>query len=191
VIEPGYLTILSGILTKEQAMHKWLTIVGARPNFIKLAALHRAFGKVDSVEHYIVHTGQHYDYEMNELFFQQLEIPLPDCHLGIGSGSRSDQIGRTLLALEPILQKQRPQWVVVVGDVNATVAGAIAARNLNLKLAHVEAGMRSFDWRMPEEINRIITDRLSDLLLVSEPAGVDNLLREGVEAERVHDTAMS
>ncbi len=165
---------------------KLLTIVGARPNFIKLAALHEAFAAAPAVRHVIVHTGQHYDFSMSEQFFQELSLPKPDHHLGIGSGTHAEQVGKTMMALEPVIVEERPDWVVVVGDVNATVAAAMVAKKLCLRLAHVEAGLRSFDWSMPEEINRVVTDRLADLLLVSDPAGMDNLRAEGQEAFRIH-----
>ncbi len=163
-----------------------LTVVGARPNFIKLCALQSAFRERLDIQHCIVHTGQHYDYEMNEFFFQELKLPAPDHHLGVGSGTVCEQLGQTMMALEPILAAERPEWVIVVGDVNATAATAIVAKQTGLPLAHVEAGLRSFDWSMPEEINRMVTDRLADLLFVSEPSGVKNLREEGVEDERIH-----
>lgn len=163
-----------------------LTIVGARPNFIKLAALHRAFTQHPDIEHIIVHTGQHYDQVMNEQFFQELKIPEPNYHLGIGSGTHAEQIGRTMISLEPILQKISPHWLVLVGDVNATLAGAVVGKKLGLRIAHVEAGLRSGDWNMPEEINRVVTDRLCDLLLTTEVSAVDNLKKEGVEENRIH-----
>lgn len=163
-----------------------LTVVGARPNFIKLCALHSAFRERSDIEHCIIHTGQHYDYEMNEFFFQELKLPDPDHHLGVGSGTVPEQLGQTMMALEPILEAERPDWVIVVGDVNATAATAIVAKQTGLPLAHVEAGLRSFDWSMPEEINRMVTDRLADLLFVSEPSGVKNLREEGVEDQRIH-----
>ena len=161
-----------------------LTVVGARPNFIKLAALHTAFSKHVGIKHCVVHTGQHYDCEMDEQFFRELELSEPDYHLGVGSGTQAEQVGRTMMALEPILEAERPDWVIVVGDVNATAAAAIVTKKAGLRLAHVEAGLRSFDWTMPEEINRVITDRLSDLLFVSEPSGIENLKAEGVEESR-------
>jgi UDP-N-acetylglucosamine 2-epimerase (non-hydrolysing) len=163
-----------------------LTVIGARPNFIKLSALHTAFSNHIDIEHTIVHTEQHYDYELNDLFFQELHLPDPDYHLGIGSGTHAEQVAHTMLAIEPVLDTQRPDWVIVVGDVNATIAVAITAKKMGLRLAHVEAGLRSFDWSMPEEINRVVTDRLSDLLFVSEPSGVENLLAEGTEKDRVY-----
>jgi UDP-N-acetylglucosamine 2-epimerase (non-hydrolysing) len=161
------------------------SVVGARPNFIKLAALHHAFIQRPEITHSIIHTGQHYDYEMSQQFFDELGIPAPDHHLGIGSGSQSEQVGRTMIALEPVLESLRSDWVIIVGDVNATAAAALVAKKIGLRLAHVEAGLRSFDWAMPEEINRIVADRLSDLLFASEQSGVDNLKAEGVEETRV------
>jgi UDP-N-acetylglucosamine 2-epimerase (non-hydrolysing) len=164
---------------------KILSIVGARPNFVKLAAIHTALQKKSSASHLIVHTGQHYDFSMNEQFFQDFQLPQPDFHLGIGSGSPAQQIGNTMIALEPVLSQIFPDWVIVVGDVNATIAGAIVAKKLNIRLAHVEAGLRSKDWTMPEETNRIITDRLSDVMYVSEESGIENLRSEGVEESRI------
>lgn len=164
---------------------KLLTVVGARPNFIKLAALHHAFQDYPSLSHIMVHTGQHYDFSMSEAFFQELAIPTPHYHLGIGSGTHAEQVGKTMIALEPILAHEQPDWTLVVGDVNATVATALTAKKLGLRLAHVEAGLRSFDWSMPEEINRVVTDRLADLLFVSDPSGIDHLRTEGVEPERI------
>lgn len=162
-----------------------LTVVGARPNFIKLSALHRGLATLPDTNHCVVHTGQHYDFEMNEQFFQELRMPEPRHHLGIGSGSHAEQVGRTMMAIEPILSAERPDWTCVVGDVNAAAATAITAKKLHLRVCHVEAGLRSNDWRMPEEINRVLTDRISDLLLVTEPSGLENLRAEAVSEDRV------
>lgn len=158
--------------------------MGARPNFVKLAALDGAFARAGH-ERVTVHTGQHYDFAMAGQFFQDLHLPNPDHYLGVGSGSPAEQVGRTMLALEPVLASSGADWVVCVGDVNATVATAFVAKRLGMRVAHVEAGLRSFDWSMPEEINRVVTDRLADLLLASEPSGVTNLAHEGVETARV------
>jgi len=165
---------------------KVLSVVGARPNFPKLAALHESFRQYPQISHVIVHTGQHYDFTMSEQFFQDLRIPTPNHHLGIGSGSHAEQVGKTMMALEPVFQQERPDWVIVVGDVNATASSAMVAKKIGLRLAHVEAGLRSFDWNMPEEVNRVVTDRLSDLLLVSDPSGLDNLRAEGQDESRIH-----
>ncbi|MBI1976479.1 MAG: UDP-N-acetylglucosamine 2-epimerase (non-hydrolyzing) [Candidatus Omnitrophica bacterium] len=166
-------------------MLRLLSIVGARPNFVKLAALQTAFEGKGGFEHRIVHAGQHYDYQMSQVFFRELGLSEPNYHLDLQQTPDSERMGRMVALIEPILHKEMPDWVIVVGDVDATMAAAIAAKRIGLRLAHVEAGLRSFDWSMPEEINRIITDRLSDLLFVSEAAGVVNLLREGVEAKRI------
>ncbi len=165
---------------------KVLSVVGARPNFPKLAALNESFKPYPEIKHVIVHTGQHYDFTMSEQFFQDLKIPSPTHHLGIGSGSHAEQVGKTMMALEPVFLQERPDWIVVVGDVNATASSAMVAKKIGMRLAHVEAGLRSFDWGMPEEVNRVVTDRLSDLLLVSDPSGLDNLRAEGQEESRVH-----
>lgn len=162
-----------------------VTVVGARPNFVKLAALHGALSKRPECQHTIIHTGQHYDFKMNETFFQELRLPNPHYHLAIGSGSHAKQVGNTMIELEKTLNELRPDWTLVVGDVNATMATSICAKKLGLKLGHVEAGLRSCDWNMPEEINRIVTDRLSDALFVSEISGQKNLLNEGIEKNRI------
>ena len=166
-------------------MLRLLSVVGARPNFVKLAALQAAFQAKGGFEHRIVHAGQHYDYQMNRVFFLELNLPEPDYHLDLQQTLDGDRMGRMITLLEPVLRKEMPDWVVVVGDVDATMAAAIITKRVGLRLAHVEAGLRSFDWSMPEEINRVVTDRLSDLLFASEPAGVENLLCEGVEADRI------
>ncbi|HEX6966198.1 MAG TPA: UDP-N-acetylglucosamine 2-epimerase, partial [Gemmatimonadaceae bacterium] len=143
---------------------KLLHVVGARPNFPKLAPVHRA-AVAAGLEQVVVHTGQHYDDAMSGAFFRELGIPKPDINLEVGSGSHAVQTARIMERIEPVLQNERPDWVVVYGDVNSTMAAAIVAVKLGLKVAHVEAGLRSRDWTMPEEINRIVTDRLASLLL--------------------------
>lgn len=166
-----------------------ISVVGARPNFLKVAPLHRDFCKhPKSIRSVIVHTGQHYDLMMSDVFFHDLELPKPDFHLEVGSASHSVQTARTMLRFEEVLQKVHPDWVVVFGDVNSTLACALVCAKEHIPLAHVEAGLRSFDRGMPEEINRLLTDQVSDLLFVTEPAGVDNLLREGVAREKIHLT---
>ncbi len=155
-------------------------VAGARPNFIKLAPVVRALSEVDTVGFRIVHTGQHYDDSMNDVFFRELGIPEPDVHLEVGSGSHGSQTARILERYEAHLMKYRPAATVVFGDVNSTIACALAAVKLGVPVAHVEAGLRSFDRTMPEEINRLLTDAISDLLLVSEPSGIENLRREGI-----------
>lgn len=161
-----------------------LHVVGARPNFMKVAPIHRQL-KRRGVAQLLVHTGQHYDLRMSEVFFEQLALPSPDAHLGVGSGSHAAQTAKTMLELERVLTEARPSLVSVVGDVNSTLAAALVCSKLCLPLAHVEAGLRSFDRAMPEEINRVVTDRLADLLLTPSPDGDANLLAEGVEARRV------
>lgn len=165
------------------------TIVGARPNFIKTWGLCHAIAALDSsrlyVDHRIIHTGQHYDASLSERNFDILGLPRPALNLGIGSGSAGQQVGLTLAALHDVLGEWRPNWVVVVGDVNACLAGALAAKKLHLKVAHIEAGLRSDDWSMPEEINRILTDRVSDRLYTTTDRAGGNLLREGTPAERI------
>ena len=166
--------------------HEILMIAGARPNFMKIAPIAAAVRDEPSLSAQIVHTGQHYDRLMSDLFFEQLGIPEPTLRLGVGSGTHAVQTAEVMSRLEPILLDRRPALVLVVGDVNSTVAGALVASKLGIPVAHVEAGLRSFDRTMPEEINRVVTDAISDLLFVSEPSGVANLSREGVAPEKVH-----
>lgn len=160
-------------------------VAGARPNFMKLAPVVQSLRAIDSVTCRIVHTGQHYDPSMNDVFFRELGIPAPDVHLDVGSGTHGAQTARILERYEAHAIAQRPSGTVVFGDVNSTVACALAAVKLGIPVAHVEAGLRSDDRSMPEEINRILTDAVADLLLVSEPSGVTNLRREGVDDARV------
>lgn len=167
-------------------MLKILIIVGARPNFMKAAPICAEMrDRSDSFDVKVVHTGQHYDAAMSASFFKDLGLPEPDHNLGVGSGSHTEQTARIMLAFEPIVLAERPDWVVVVGDVNSTVACALVASKLGLNVAHVEAGLRSFDRTMPEEINRIVTDSISDLLLTTEESGNENLRREGIAPEKV------
>ncbi len=163
---------------------KIFMFVGARPNFIKLAPVFRRFSKHFNVS--IVHTGQHYDYLMSKAFFEELNIPEPDYYLNAGSGTHAQQTAKIMVRSEELLMKEKPDWVFVFGDVNSTLAVALSSSKLGIRIAHVEAGLRSGDMSMPEEINRIITDRLSELLFVSESDAVDNLLREGIPSERIH-----
>ena len=164
---------------------KIVSVVGARPNFMKVAPLCRALKAYPQVEHVLVHTGQHYDVRMSEQFFKELDIPNPDINLGIGSGSHAEQVGKTMIAFEKVVREEKPDWVVVLGDVNATIACSITAKKERVRCAHVEAGLRSRDMDMPEEINRLVTDRLSDLLFTPDRISDANLRAEGVPEERI------
>jgi UDP-N-acetylglucosamine 2-epimerase (non-hydrolysing) len=165
-----------------------LSVVGTRPNLMKMAPIAAALRRrADEFEHVLVHTGQHYDYAMSEIFFDELGIPEPDHYLEVGSGSHSQQTARVMERLEPVLLEQEPDVVLVPGDVNSTLAAAIVAAKLQLPIGHVEAGLRSFDRTMPEETNRILTDAVSELLFIHSPEARDNLLREGAEEQRVHN----
>ena len=166
---------------------KIISVVGARPNFMKVAPLVHAIidyntkaaitGKQD-IEHILVHTGQHYDDRMSKAFFEALNIPEAYINLGIGSGTHAEQVGNSMIALERVFMKEMPDWIVIFGDVNATMAATVAAKKLHIKVCHVEAGLRSFDEKMPEEINRLVTDRLSDLLLTPDRLSIENLTSE-------------
>jgi UDP-GlcNAc3NAcA epimerase len=158
-----------------------VTIVGNRPQFVKAAAVSRLLR--ENAEELLVHTGQHYDDELSQVFFEELGIPAPDRELGAGSGSNTEQTARILAALEPVLAELRPRLALVYGDTNSTLAGALAAAQAGIPVGHVEAGMRSFDRTMPEELNRVLTDHASELLLCSTQTAVDNLAREGVGGE--------
>ena len=162
-------------------------VVGARPNFMKMAPIIRELKKVNHlIKPYLVHTGQHYDQAMKDTFFQQLGIPEPDKDLGVGSGSHAVQTANIMLKFEPVLDEVNPFAVLVVGDVNSTIACGLVAVKKQIPLIHVEAGLRSYDREMPEEINRILTDQLSDLLLTTERSAEDNLLKEGIDLQRIH-----
>jgi UDP-N-acetylglucosamine 2-epimerase (non-hydrolysing) len=165
-----------------------LVVAGARPNIMKVAPVLRALA-AGGHESVLVHTGQHYDVSMSDAFFRDLELPEPDHHLGVGSGSHAVQTARVMERFEPVLLETRPDWLVVVGDVNSTLACALVASKhragTGVRIAHVEAGLRSGDWRMPEEVNRVLTDRLADLLLIPSRDAEPNLLREGIEEERI------
>ena len=165
---------------------KIVSIVGARPQFIKAAMVSRSLSLLPDVREVLVHTGQHYDPQLNDIFFTELELPRPAYNLDVRSGPHGAQTGRMLERIEAVLEQEVPDWVVVYGDTNSTLAGALAAVKLHLKVAHVEAGLRSFDRRMPEEINRVLTDHASDLLLAPTGGAVRNLRQEGVPEHRVH-----
>ena len=158
---------------------KVLTVIGARPQFVKAAALSREFAKHDNVEEILVHTGQHFDANMSDIFFTEMEIPKPKYNLDINSVGHGAMTGRMLEGIEEILLKEKPDLLLVYGDTNSTTAGALAARKLHIKVAHVEAGLRSFNMEMPEEVNRIITDRISDYLFCPTQTAIDNLENEG------------
>ncbi len=167
-----------------------ISVVGARPNFMKIAPFIKAINKhnaqnSNSIEHILVHTGQHYDDRMSRAFFEQLEIPEADINLGVGSGSHAQQVGNTMIEFEKVLQSKRPDWVVVVGDVNAILACSVTAKKENIKCCHIEAGLRSGDMTMPEEVNRLVADRISDLLLTPDRLSSANLRQEGVPEEKI------
>jgi UDP-N-acetylglucosamine 2-epimerase (non-hydrolysing) len=188
---------------------KIISIVGARPNFMKIAPFVRAIQshnqaisqspplplspsqisqnlkELNQIQHILVHTGQHYDDRMSRTFFEELGIPDADINLGVGSGTHAEQVGNTMIAFEKVLQKEKPDWVVVVGDVNATLAGSVTAKKEHIKCAHIEAGLRSGDMKMPEEINRLVTDRLSDLLFTPDHISGENLRKEGADESRI------
>lgn len=170
---------------------KIISVVGARPNFMKIAPFlraiqeHNAADRSPFFEHLLVHSGQHYDDRMSQAFFDELSIPQADINLGVGSGSHAEQVGRTMIEFEKVLREHRPDWVVVVGDVNATCACSITAKKEVIRLAHIEAGLRSGDMTMPEEINRLVTDRLADILFTPDRISGDNLRDEGVPESRI------
>ncbi len=167
-------------------MHpKILSVVGTRPNFIKISPLVSAIKKRKEISHVLVHTGQHYDRAMSRLFFDELGIPNPDVNLGVGSASDVGQTARIMVKLEKILAKEKPDLIIVVGDVNSTLAAAITARKCGIKVAHAEAGLRSFDLTMPEETNRILTDHISDFLFTTEESGNRNLINEGIDKNKI------
>ncbi len=170
---------------------KLLLVAGARPNFMKIAPLVHVIhqknqkNKRNQIDYKLVHTGQHYDYEMSKVFFDELDIPEPDYFLNVGSGTHAEQTAKIMTVFEEICLQEKPDVVVVVGDVNSTLACSVTAKKLNIKVAHVEAGLRSFDMTMPEEINRIVTDTISDYLFVSEKSGIKNLKKEGKNKNQV------
>ena len=165
---------------------KIVNVAGARPNFVKIAPLLRVMRQYPEILPILVHTGQHYDWTMSGQFFTELEIPPPDVNLGIGSGSNFAQTTEIMKRLGPVLETMRPDLVLVVGDVNSTLAAALTSVKAGIPVAHMEAGLRSFDRTMPEEINRLVTDAVSELLFVTEESGRENLLREGIADEKIH-----
>ncbi|MBK5101626.1 MAG: UDP-N-acetylglucosamine 2-epimerase (non-hydrolyzing) [Desulfobacteraceae bacterium] len=174
----------------EKSRRKWILVAAARPNFMKIAPLIRAIHahnslNEDDIQPLLVHTGQHYDVNMSDAFFSDLRLPEPDVHLGVGSGGHGEQTGKVLIEFEKVLLKEKPDLVIVVGDVNSTLACTLAAAKLHIPVAHVEAGLRSFDRNMPEEINRLVTDALSDYLFTPSPDGDENLLKEGIPREKI------
>lgn len=183
---------------------KIISVVGARPNFMKIAPFIKAIEQFNSqqpstgndqsplhpltpspLHHLLVHTGQHYDDRMSKSFFEALNIPEADINLGVGSGTHAEQVGQTMIEFEKVLEKEKPDWVVVVGDVNATLACSVTAKKMHIRVCHIEAGLRSRDMKMPEEINRLVTDRLSDLLLIPDRLSGENLLNEGVPEKNI------
>jgi UDP-N-acetylglucosamine 2-epimerase (non-hydrolysing) len=165
---------------------KIISVAGARPNFMKVAPLHKAFKKYeDTLEHFICHTGQHYDENMSKIFFDEFELPEPHFYLGVGSGSHAVQTAKVMVEFEKVLLREKPDLVIVVGDVNSTVACSLVASKLHISVAHVEAGLRSFDRTMPEEINRLLTDAIADYLFVTEKSGMENLKREGIDESKI------
>jgi UDP-GlcNAc3NAcA epimerase len=165
---------------------KVVTVVGARPQFIKAAIVSRAFGEHRAVAEVMVHTGQHFDANMSDIFFDELGIPRPNYHLGIGGGLHGQNTGRMIEAIEAVLLNEKPDWVLVYGDTDSTLATAVAAAKLLMPIVHIEAGLRSFNRAMPEEINRILTDHCSTLLFAPSQAAMDNLAREGLSSAGSH-----
>jgi len=165
---------------------KIFLIAGARPNFMKIAPIARAFDKHSRIKYKIIHTDQHYNQNMSNIFFEELGIRQPDYHLGAGGGTHAQQTAKIMTGFEEICENDKPDLVIVVGDVNSTLACSIVAKKMHIKVAHVEAGLRSFDLSMPEEINRIVTDSISDLFFLTEEQGMTNLLREGKTRDKLH-----
>src|SRR3954467_15554128 len=165
---------------------KILTVGGARPNFMKIAPIVEEMRKAPDLKGILVHTGQHYDEGMSDVFFRDLGIPVPDVHLGVGSGTHAEKTARVMVDFEKVCLEQKPDMVVVVGDVNSTMACTIVAAKLLIPVSHVEAGLRSFDPTMPEEINRLVTDALADLLFTTSRDADENLKREGVDPSKIH-----
>ena len=160
---------------------KIVSIIGARPQFIKAAVVSKAFEEIGGINEVLVHTGQHYDENMSKIFFDELEIKKPDYNLEVGSGSHAIQTGMMMIKIEEVLLKEKPDWVLLYGDTNSTIAGSLTAAKLHIKIAHVEAGLRSFNMFMPEEVNRILTDRISTLLFAPTKNAINLLRKEGIE----------
>lgn len=168
-------------------MTKIISIVGARPNFIKIAPIHKAFLNYNgNVNHKICHTGQHFDEKMSKVFFEELDLPKPDFYLGVNGGSHALQTARIMIEFEKILLEEKPDIILVPGDVNSTLACSLVASKMGIKIAHIESGLRSFDRTMPEEINRLVTDTISDFLFVSEKSGMNHLQSEGISNSKIH-----
>ncbi|MCP5049795.1 MAG: UDP-N-acetylglucosamine 2-epimerase (non-hydrolyzing) [bacterium] len=169
-------------------MKTWIIAVGARPNYMKAGPLLKELSNHPGIHPILVHTGQHYSEELSDVFFRELRIPAPDINLGVGPGSHAAQTARVMKRFEEVLMKKKPQLVIVVGDVNSTLACALTAAKMHIKVAHVEAGLRSFDKTMPEEINRKLTDMISDFLFTTEPSAETNLLKEGIDKNKIFFT---
>lgn len=169
-------------------MYKVLSVVGARPNFMKVGPIHRALSTKENIESIICHTGQHYDEKMSKVFFEDLEMPKPHIYLGVGGGSHAEQTGKVMIEFEKEVIKLKPDLVLVVGDVNSTLACSIVAKKLHIPVVHVEAGLRSFDREMPEELNRLVTDSISDFFFVTEDSGEKHLLHDGVDPAKIFFT---
>ncbi|MDH7446374.1 non-hydrolyzing UDP-N-acetylglucosamine 2-epimerase [Aquimarina sp. 2201CG14-23] len=167
-------------------MIKIVTIIGARPQFVKAATISRSIKKTKSILEVIVHTGQHYDENMSKVFFEEMSIPKPDYNLGIGGGKHGQQTGEMLINIEKVLLKEEPKIVLVYGDTNSTIAGALVASKLHIPVLHIEAGLRSFNRKMPEEINRVLTDHISEMLFISTDAALNNLKNEGISDSKIY-----
>lgn len=166
-------------------MKKIISVVGARPNFMKIAPIYKEFKKYPHIDHKICHTGQHYDEKMSKVFFEDLELPKPDFYLGVGSGTMTEQTAKIMIEFEKVIIAEQPDLVIVVGDVTSTLACSLVAQRYGIRKAHIESGLRSYDRSMPEEINRILTDAITDILFVTEKSGVDHLRMEGVAEEKI------